>query len=386
MEKMHTTDKSKMMKRKLSFTLKQFLKMALQNMILPFIYNFWKIVYRRQEPNLIIFADAHHDSLPYSMEQIHNALQKKGYTLTDEIYNFAKISQLNQALISIRFMKLYAQAKYIFICDNFLPVSSCKKSNKTTVIQLWHCCGLMKKMGYDAPEDIPPNYKGKVYGNYDIVTVSSPACEKPIGQAMGLPTGIVQALGVSRTDVYFDSNWIEQCKAEFYRKYPLARNKKIILWAPTFRGNAGDPQQIGMEEIAKLEQQLGEDYFLIRKVHPHVDHKYHLSNCDISTECLFPITDLLISDYSTVLHEFLFFDKPYVLFAPDLKEYEEKRGFYIPYDSLSPYIVTNPSELKDTILHAIEHPPLEWIARQRAFHASACDGKSTERILKSIGL
>ena len=162
--------------------------------------------------------------------------------------------------------------------------------------------------------------------------------------------------------------------------------KKVILWAPTFRGNAGDPYQVGADEIAQLKQQLGDDYFLIQKVHPHVENKMHLSSTDIPTERLLPVTDLLITDYSTVLTEYLFFEKPFVLFAPDLAEYEEKRGFYVPYSSLSPYIVTESDRLHPVILEALEHMPLDRIRQLRQFHTSRCDGKATERILEKLGL
>ncbi len=374
------------MKKQLLFTIKQCFKMLLQNLILPFAYSFWRMIYHNREPDLIIFADSHHDKLPFSMELIHAALESKGYLLTDEIYNFSSLSQFRSTVLSLRFMRLYAKAKYVFICDNFLPVSSCRKCKKTKVVQLWHCCGLMKKMGYDTFEDIPKNYHGKVFNNYDLVTVSSPACEIQIENAMRLPSGIVQALGVSRTDVYFDINWIEACKKEFFSKYPNAQKKKIILWAPTFRGNAGIPYQVGIEEIEQLKKQLGNEYHLIRKVHPHIEQKYHLSDCNIPTERLLPVVDLLISDYSTILFEFLFFDKPYVLFAPDLKEYERNRGFYIDYFSLSPYLATDLEQLKNVVLNALLQPNGEWVCKQKEFHISSCDGKSTERILKSIGL
>lgn len=372
--------------KKIKFAVRQWLKILLQNVILPCVYGFWNQAYRKTEPDLIIFADSHHDTLPYSMQRIHEALAQKGYTLTDEIYNFATMSQVKSALISIRFMKYYARAKFVFICDNFLPVVSCRKNPRTKVIQLWHCCGLLKKMGYDTPEDIPENYKGEVYRNYDLMTVSAPACVAPLTKAMHLPEGILQPLGVSRTDVYFDERWIESCRESFYQKYPMARGKKIVLWAPTFRGNAADPYQVGTEAILELEQQLGDGYYVIRKVHPHIDAKQHLSNCDIVTEEVFPVTDLLITDYSTVMHEFLFFGKPYVLFAPDLEEYQQKRGFYVEYETLSPYIATEEAELGTMVWRALQDGDPAWIAKNRAFHACACDGRSTERILQTLGL
>lgn len=372
--------------RKIKFSVRQILKMLLQNVVLPCVYGFWNLLYGKKERELIIFADSHHDTLPYSMQYIHDTLMQKGYTVTDEICNFATMSQIKSALISIRFMKRYAQAKYVFICDNFLPVVSCRKNEKTTVIQLWHACGLVKKMGYDTQEDIPVNYKGAVYRNYDLVTVSAPCCVEPMAKGMRLPKEVLQPLGVSRTDVYFDERWRENCKVAFYSRYPQAQGKKVVLWAPTFRGNAEQPHQVGTETIELLEQQLGDDYFVIRKVHPHIDAKLHLSNCDIVTEEIFPVTELLITDYSSVMTEFLFFDRPYVLFAPDLEVYQQKRGFYVEYESLSPYIVTDPDKLYEVCKAAFENADKQWIMRQRAFHTANCDGRATERILNSIGL
>ncbi len=374
------------MKNSISFQIKQCLKMLLQNLMLPCVYAFWRWVYRKREPDLIIFADAHHTKLPTSMEQLYKALKRKGYNLTDFFYNFNQESAFGSAMLAVRFMQLYACARFVFICDNFLPVTACKKSEKTKVIQLWHACGLVKKMGYDTAEDIPAHYKGDVYRNYDLVTVSAPCCVEPMAKAMRLPAEVLQPLGISRTDVYFCSDWIRCCREQFYDQYPQARGKKIVLWAPTFRGNAANPYQVGIEDIQRLEEQLGEDYFVIRKLHPHIDAKLHLSNCSIITEQLLPITDLLITDYSSVLTEFLFFGKACVLFAPDLEEYQRKRGFYVRYETLSPYIVTDASELCNICKTALQNPCEEWVARQKAYHIANCDGKSTQRIVDHLGL
>ena len=104
----------------------------MQNFVLPTVYCFWRIVYFKKEMNLIIFADSHHETMPFSMERIHYALERKGYQLTDVIIDYGNMFQLNSALHAIKFMKLYAKARYVFICDNFLPVSSCRKSKKTS--------------------------------------------------------------------------------------------------------------------------------------------------------------------------------------------------------------------------------------------------------------
>ncbi len=371
---------------KFSFFIKQTFKIILQNVILPCVYVFWRFVYWRRPMRYIIFADSHHDAMPYSMDRMYRTLAKQGQDIIISICNYGKMSALRSFCHSVCFMRLYAQARCVFICDNFLPVCSCWKSKQTKVVQLWHSCGLLKKIGYDTTEDIPLGYIGHVYRNYDLVTVSAPSCEEPMRNAMRLRPGTVKALGISRTDNYFDLAWREQCETAFYEKYPALKGKKLILWAPTFRGNAGMPYQVGIEEIDHLEQALGEDFHIIRKFHPHVDMRYHLSNCDIPTEELFPVIDLLISDYSSVVCEFMIFQKPYVMFAPDLEEYEKRRGFYIPYDSLTPYIAVRENELFSLVQKALEDMSPSWVAEKREYFSGSCDGNTTERILAHLGL
>ena len=74
---------------KFMFVVKQMIKMFLQHIILPAVYNFWRLVYGGKNPDLIIFADAHHKSLPFSMEYIHRALEEKGYEIdASDLKNF----------------------------------------------------------------------------------------------------------------------------------------------------------------------------------------------------------------------------------------------------------------------------------------------------------
>ncbi len=365
-----------------SFRAKQILKMLLQSVILPLVYLFWRGVYAFRKPYRIILADAHHDTMPYSLSVLHKELLKKGCPVTEHTRNYGKLSTFRSALVAMGFMRLYAQAKCVFICDNFLPVVSCKKRKETKVIQLWHACGVMKKMGYDTQEDIPTYYRGNVYRNYDLVTVSSPACVPALCSGMRLTPEIVQPIGVSRTDNYFDEEWVNACRKSFYAQYPQAKGKTVILWAPTFRGNAADPYLVGGEAIQALEEQLGENYFVLRKVHPHLEDKLPGFSCPIPTEELLPVADLLITDYSSILYDFVFFKKPFVLFSPDYDRYEVARGTYIPWDSITPYTSTEDATLHRAVVSALEDKDGPWIDACFNEYVSACDGHSTQRILE----
>lgn len=382
------------MKPKMYLGIRQYAKMFLQHIILPAIYHLGCAVNRKVDDNLVIFADAHHTEMPFSMQEMERAVRGLNYKTTCHLHDYTHENMLKSLLHSIEFMYMYSKAKYVFVCDNFLPAASCIKREETTLVQLWHSCGLLKKMGYDTSDDIPSGYKGNVYNNYNLVTVSAPCCVPYLTSGMRQPRGIVNALGVSRTDVYFNAEWIRQCVDRFYTEFPEAKGKKILLWAPTFRGNPASPKLMGIKEIENLKNTLGSEWLVIKKVHPHIDAAMEMKNgktCSdtaIPTEQLLPVADFLITDYSSVLFDYLLFEKPYVLFAPDLKTYEEKRGFYIKYDSLTPYVTEQAAALKDLVLTAWNNwengTDREQIYECRRYHDEACDGHSTEKILNYL--
>lgn len=370
--------------------LRQYVKMFAQNCVLPLYYRIWR--HCRIQKNLVIFADAHHTARPVSMELLYQYLRdnKDGGTPyeIEEMYLDYQNASFSQVLRHMfHFMKRYARAGYVVICDNFLPVASCRKRKETTVIQLWHACGSYKKFGYDTPDDIPANYKGNVFQNINLVTVSAAACEAPFASAMRLPRECVRALGVSRTDEYFSDAWRASCREKFYQTYPEAAGKKIALWAPTFRGNPGDPQKIDLN-VEMLQQKLGDEWLVLTRVHPHMMKKYGEKNCSITTEYLFPVTDMLIADYSSLIYEYLLFGKPVVMYVPDLEQYRRTRGFYMDIAEIPGPMVLDEAELPEAICREYGEFEQEEIkgeisgTRKRFLerYMGGCDGHATERI------
>lgn len=367
----------------LKFVLKQYIKMLIQNMLLPIYYN----IYKKQEINdkLIIFADAHKEALPISMECVYSYFKNKDdYIIMDFFCDYQNNSSVKVIKSMLHFMKYYAKAKYVFICDNFLPVSSCNKRKETIVVQLWHAGGVLKKFAYDTDDDIPGYYKGNVFSNYNIITVSSRICIDVYSSAMKADKNIIMPIGISRTDKYYDLDYLESCREEFYSKHSSAKNKKIVLWAPTFRGKASNPFNIGIESIDKLEEELNSEWYVIKKFHPHVDSKKMRSNCAISTERLFPVIDILITDYSSVIFDYILFKKPLVLFVPDLEEYEAKRGLYIDYNELPATIVADGDRLKENLLYEYENFDLNRMNSFVQKYMDACDGHATVRLINLL--
>lgn len=367
------------------FRVKQIIKMIFQQVILPVIYNFYAV--KPVIPNTVILADAHHDEIPFSMLAIKDELmQHPELQITELYWNNSSCSVLGIFRNMACFMKKYATAETVIICDNFLPAASCRKRKGTSVIQLWHACGAFKKFGYDTSADIPSYYKGNVLANCDLVTVSSQICVKPFSSAMRLPEKAVRPVGVSRTDLHFNDTFNQACRNQFFSQYPNAQGKKIVLWVPTFRGNPGIASVKGLDDILHARDQLKDTHYFIIKLHPHTQAHIEGTNCSISSEELLPVADVVITDYSSILFDAMIYKHPLILFVPDLDEYLDNRGFYLDYNTLPGLRAQNLEQLlqiltDEYLLHSsVNKVYTDFYDKYMA----SCDGHSTKRIINYI--
>ena len=367
------------------FRVKQIIKMIFQQVILPVIYNFYAV--KPVIPNTVILADAHHDEIPFSMLAIKDELmQHPELQITELYWNNSSCSVLGIFRNMACFMKKYATAETVIICDNFLPAASCRKRKGTSVIQLWHACGAFKKFGYDTSADIPSYYKGNVLANCDLVTVSSQICVKPFSSAMRLPEKAVRPVGVSRTDLYFNDTFNQACRNQFFSQYPNAQGKKIVLWVPTFRGNPGIASVKGLDDSLHARDQLKDTHYFIIKLHPHTQAHIEGTNCSISSEELLPVADVVITDYSSILFDAMIYKHPLILFVPDLDEYLDNRGFYLDYNTLPGLRAQNLEQLlqiltDEYLLHSsVNKVYTDFYDKYMA----SCDGHSTKRIINYI--
>ena len=365
---------------------KQTGKNLLNRFFLPFIYNLYK--HKKIDEKKIIFADSNSYTLPESMQSVYDECRRRGYDCREMFIDFRSCGFKNTVIYLCRFMKEFATARAVFICNYFLPVNSCRKRSGTTVVQLWHSCGLYKKFAYDTEYDISPKYKGNVTKNVDFFTLSSPACIEVWADALrlkGEERKIMMPTGVARCDRYFDNSWRQSQLNRLYTERPDFQEKKIILWAPTFRGTAADPIIVGEKEIESLAKQLGEGWVLIKKIHPMAT-----SNDDgvtLTASELFPAADVLVTDFSSLICEYALFKKPVVVFAEDYDEFMSTRGAYFDPESDFPYpVVKHGKELKNTVIAECERfssltpDDEERLNEFIKIHMASCSGTSTQMI------
>lgn len=351
----------------------------------------------------VIFIEVRMTKLADSFELIYKKIkEEKEYTLHSHFLCMGFVKKLEYVRLCRAMVKDIADAKYIFIDDANDVLSNLPLRKETVLTQLWHACGAFKKFGLSVAdlkfgENRKTLQKYPYHGNYTHMTVSAPDVVWAYEEAMGLTQkkGIVKPVGVSRTDVFYDEKVLARAKKRLLDVFPEAEQKKVILYAPTFRGHVASATAPDEFHFEKLKTALGDEYVFVVKHHPFVKQPPIIPNScadfakdltkEMSIEDLLCVSDVCISDYSSLVFEFSLFEKPMIFFAPDLDDYFDWRGFYFGYDEFVPGpICKSEDEVLEQLIHLGEYFDKKKVQEFRKKYMSACDGHATERILELV--
>lgn len=367
--------------------------------IAPFLYSVKKTT--PIDENKAVFIEYRREALPDSLRLIHEELSARGLDCRTHCLRqgFVPISKYLKNCYNL--VCDIADAKYIIACEGGKVFSRAKLRKESVMLQTWHACGAFKKFGFSAA-DAKSGANDKELRffmpyNADFCSVSSPeviwAYEEAFGCDKGCRTQIV-ADGVSRTDVYFMPENLSEAKEKLRSLIPEAGKKRVILYAPTFRGEVSEAKAPSLPDLELLRDKLSKEYIFLVKQHPVVKNKPQIPNSckdfafDISSaltpdEALMS-ADVLITDYSSVVFEYSLLNRPMVFFVPDKGTYADERGFYFPLEKFCPGARTTDSrQLAEAIIASRDSDRID-IMRFRQEFMSACDGHSTERIVERL--
>ena len=311
----------------------------------------------------IIFASDSRDELNGNLYFIYEELQKRDLKLT---YKFLLNKTIEQKKTMFKLMNMayqFATAKVILIDDFYPLIYPLKIRKNADLIQTWHAAGAFKTFGFSrlGRPGGPPVWSWN-HRNYTKVAVSSEDVRKHYAEGFGVDIEKVYATGVPRSDVFFDEEYKLYVKETFYKSYPQLKGKKVILFAPTFRGNGQSNAYYPFNklDLKTIYEKLNKEYVFLFKIHPFVNNKlnipkeyrsfyYDFSHIREINDLLL-VTDHLITDYSSVCFEYALLQKPISFFAFDVEDYIAKRDFYYNYyDFIPGPLVKNTEELLDVI-------------------------------------
>lgn len=297
----------------------------------------------------------------------------------------------------------YIGSSRVFIVDDyFFPLYVITPRKGTTVIQTWHASGAFKKIGWSvldksfgADEELVSQVA--IHSNYDVCLMASQKAAAYYADAFHQPLEKFRTdLGMPRTDVLFGDEKVARISAAVRAKYGLPAGKRVILYAPTFRGDnvrrARTPENLDLRAMAEA---LGDDHVLLLRLHPFVRKSTPIPEdltsfaIDVSDHPdiheLMLVSDVLITDYSSAIFEFSLLTRPMVFFAPDHDEYLDERGFYWDYESGVPGPVFVTTDQVAAFIEAGQFD-LERVARFRDESFEVADGHASERFVDQVVL
>lgn len=358
-------------------------------------YTYQRAQKKKVVPNRVTFLSSRRDDMTGNLAFVYDELKDRADLDIQVLLDSSSFKDMS--LRNIRHLSyLCATSKVILIDDFFPTLNRYQLKSDTKLIQLWHACGAFKTFGFTRlGKKGGPTQRSLNHRNYDYAIVSSQTIAKYYAQGFGISEHKVVATGVPRTDIFFDAQYKEKIEKEFYTQYPKLKDKKILLFAPTFRGNGKESAFYpdSCFDPVRIYEEIKGEYAILIKHHPFVkkeftiDEKYKDYIVDMSmhseiNDLLF-VTDLVVTDYSSLIFEASLLNIPMLFYAYDLNRYIATRDFYYDYETFVPgKIVQNESNLiKAIVKQDFEQEKISSF-RKRFFDHD--DGKSTKRVVELV--
>jgi teichoic acid ribitol-phosphate primase len=295
-----------------------------------------------------------------------------------------------------------ATARVFVVDDWFFPIYVITPRPGTVRIQVWHGAGAFKRFGHSVLDksfgaDEEMIRLVPIHSNYDICLVSSAAATDHFMDAFRLPRGrFTSALGLPRTDLFFDAEHRDRATEAIRRRYGLPLDRRILLYAPTFRGamvrDARGPDEL---DVSAMRDALAGEWVLLLRPHPFVRDRLRLGPdlagfaIDVSDwpdiNELMLIADMLVTDYSSAIFEFALLGRPMAFFAPDHDDYDHERGFYWDFRTGVPGPVFEDTAALDAYVRAGDRD-LERVGSFARTWFEVADGHASERFVDRLVL
>lgn len=362
------------------------------------IFNITKLFHIRKG-NYILFTSESRSDMSGNFRFIYNEMLRMNLQKKYKIHGIFKAHILDRYNIIDKFKLPYllGKADFIFIDDFHPTINKLKFRKSQEIVQLWHAVGAFKTFGYSRiGKQGGPFFDSKGHRKYTKAYVSSSSDVPIYAEAFGITEDKVIPTGVPRTDALFDEDYKKKVITEMRDEIPITKGKKVVLFAPTFRGHGHKTAYYPFSKIDfnKLAEYChNHNAIVLVKLHPFIKDKINIpykfseyiidiSNIREVNDVLL-ITDILITDYSSLIFEYAILERPMIFFAYDLKDYVTTREFYKDYDS---FIPGKKVETFDQLIAALykEDFEQEKVHKFLQNHFEYRDGQSSNRIINNL--
>lgn len=242
----------------------------------------------------------------------------------------------------------------VWVDSNTKDLGTRKRKNQL-FIQTWHGSYGLKKIAFDLGDKFPLVDRVLYPHNAaieDIMVSNSKRTTEIYRQAFRY-SGKVLEVGSPRNDIFFEV--ADQCRKKVEKVFGI-EGRKIVLYAPTWRKGYGtDRFNLDYEALINaLNKRFSENYVVFLRLHPHnlvdagkMEYSDRVLNASYYSNMqeLLVAADVLVTDYSSCMFDFITVPKKCFLYTPDIDEYEKEQGNYYSLDELPFPVARNNGEL-----------------------------------------
>lgn len=302
---------------------------------------------------------------------------------------------------SIRYAYYLARSKY-YVFNSRQP-EWVRKREGNVFLQTWHGTPL-KKLVFDQ-EDVSsatPRYKAQVYKQsraWDYLIAANYFSSEVFKRCFMFNKTMLET-GYPRNDILHAKDK-DEIALNIRKRLNIPTNKKTILYAPTWRDDEfygkGEYKFQLQLDLQKMKKELGDEYVILLRTHYFIadaldvtgleDFAYNLSKYDDISE-LYLISDILITDYSSVFFDYANLKRPMLFFTYDLEKYRDVlRGFYIDIEEELPGpLLYTTEEIIDGIKN-IDELSHKYSGRYEQFYEKFCgleEGNASEKVARAV--
>ncbi|MDN5794479.1 MAG: bifunctional glycosyltransferase family 2 protein/CDP-glycerol:glycerophosphate glycerophosphotransferase [Intrasporangium sp.] len=280
------------------------------------------------------------------------------------------------------------------IVDNQgLPAWALKRPDQRHV-QTWHGTPL-KRMALHKLENLhaSPETVARITGEaaWDALVSPSDYFERTLVDSYRFTGKLIRG-GSPRNDVLINN---PDPDPMLVRRLDLPERKSVVLYAPTFRENLRDSRRAAdvLLDLGRWIEEMGETHYLLLRSHYlnkfAVKREYAPYLMDVShveeISDLYRLSDMLVTDYSSVMFDYIWLDKPIIIYAPDYENYtQDTRGTYFELRDDAPGPFCETQEALHSLVRTAREDQARMTETRRSFRDRYCgdeDGKASARVV-----
>ena len=294
------------------------------------------------------------------------------------------------------YLKMLATAKYL-VNNSTFPNYFSKKPDQVYV-NTWHGTPI-KAMGLDMHDNLLASQNViKNFLSADIIVSPNTHTTNIFKHAYkleGLYNGEIAEIGYPRIDLTINSD--KSKVVEELEQYGIQlEGEQLLVFAPTWRGNDNNHPEDSLEDLYKIIESLSETtrYKPLIKVHPFIYDKAksyaplkpYLIPDAFDTNRLLSVTDVLVTDYSSIFFDYLVTGNPIIFYAPDFEAYKHNRGLYIDTKLLPGPTTTNAEQLIEAVkdIEAVKSNYQDKYANFQKLYVPYDDGNVTDKLIEKM--